>query len=82
MKFITAESLRGPAQPRLVADAEEAPREPVSRRCACCGAVMPADIGTWIVAADDRGVMLLCSRECDAQMDTTVEDANGLQGPR
>lgn len=80
MKIITAESLRGPAQPRLVPD-DESPRESVSRRCACCGAVMPADIGTWIVAADDRGVMLLCSRECDAQLDTTLEEPDGLQRP-
>lgn len=82
MKIITAESLRGPRQPRIVADAPASACDAVSRRCACCGAVMPADVGRWIVAADDRGVMLLCSRECDAQMDTSLEDANELQGPR
>lgn len=71
MRFITLESLRGPAQPRLVADAEEPPRDEVSRRCANCGAVMPEDVGAWIVAADDHGVMLLCSRECDQQLEVT-----------
>ena len=82
MRIITAESLRGPVQPRLVTDEDPPPRDSVSRRCACCGAVMPADFGTWIVAADDRGVMLLCSRACDAQLDTNLEECDGLQRPR
>lgn len=80
MKIVTLESLREGNRLLVVPVGGDRPREKVSRRCASCGAVMPADVGTWIVAADDRGVMLLCSRACDEQLET--EDVDGLHGSR
>lgn len=44
--------------------------EPVSRRCACCGSVMPEDVGAWIVRPGVAVlVLVICSRECDRQME-------------
>lgn len=50
---------------RYVPDVAPPEDLPESRRCACCGAPMPADVGVWIVAIDAAGALaVVCSQEC------------------
>lgn len=44
------------------------PNVPLSHRCDNCGALMPEDVGAWIVTIDGNSLALLCSRRCEDEL--------------